>query len=228
MKKSFPPSKILQCICIRFSSLSAYSIVAAALLIALVVTSATAMTVAAGKREAFGGEIVRLHVIANSDSEEDQALKLKVRDAVLREAGALSDARDPRSARDQIEGALDDIAQAAKDCIAENHSDYAVDVQWGVFPFPVKSYGNVTLPKGDYRAVRVIIGSGQGKNWWCVMFPPLCFVDESKAQMPASSMDKLSASTRDVLSEKSGQPQVTVRFKLLEILGMYEKVKEFN
>ena len=170
--------------------------------------------------EAFDGQIVRLHVIANSNDACDQALKLKVRDHVLDAmAQSLTQIEDPALAKEQIEQNLPLIRKTAQDLVYLEGYHYGIRVEWGVFEFPLREYGNVTLPKGYYRAVRIIIGEGSGQNWWCVMYPPLCFVNESKGNMPPVSLTKLSQQTRDIITAKNG-PDFQVKFKILELLGL--------
>lgn len=164
---------------------------------------------------AFDGEIVRLHVIANSNSEADQKLKLKVRNAVLHAAeGDISSAKDIEGLNAAVKNRLDILKSAAENTLRRENSDYPVSVQFGVFPFPAKTYGNVTFPAGDYNAVKVIIGSGEGNNWWCVLFPPLCFTDETYANMPDSSISSLSDETADRITK----PKFKAKFKIAEIL----------
>ena len=115
--------------------------------------------------------IVRLHVIANSDSEEDQALKLKVRDAILQYGN------NSFTVKSDVENRLDEYKKIAEKVIIENGFNYSVEAEYGNFRFPTKHYNNISLPAGYYDAVRIRIGDGAGQNWWCVMFPPLCFVD---------------------------------------------------
>lgn len=153
----------------------------------------------------YGGEVVRLHVIANSDTDDDQNLKLAVRDAVLASADSVLKTDNADDAAGVIFKNIETIEKNAKAVIQKAGFAYDVQVVPGVFEFPSKSYQNITLPKGRYRAVRVIIGEGKGKNWWCVMFPPLCFTDKTTAYMPDA----------DVF-EKTAKPEI--RIKLLELL----------
>ena len=155
----------------------------------------------------YGGEIVRLHVIANSDRKTDQELKLKVRDAVLAVSDAVLKTEDSRSAAEVILDNIQQMKTQAEKVVSENGFDYEIEVVPGVFDFPAKSYQNITLPKGKYRAVRVVIGDGKGQNWWCVMFPPLCFTDKTTAYMPAAD---------DVINAGG---EFKIKLKLLEILS---------
>jgi stage II sporulation protein R len=123
-------------------------------------------------------EVIRFHVIANSDSPEDQELKLKVRDEILSEVGEkFGDSSSIEESRSIIEKNMKGIKHIAEEEIKRQGKDYGVRVILGKDTFPTKSYGKLTLPAGEYEALKVIIGEGRGKNWWCVMFPPLCFVD---------------------------------------------------
>lgn len=145
--------------------------------------------------------IIRLHVIANSDSEYDQYVKLKVRDSVLNISNSLE--------RENIPCSLKLMEDAARLTLMSYGCDQHVKVQFGEFPFPIKSYGNITLPAGDYTAVRVIIGDGDGQNWWCVMYPPLCFTSETTAHFDKDFIAKNGLPT--------DRPQFKIKFKFLEL-----------
>lgn len=128
--------------------------------------------------EQLSKKFIRLHVIANSDSPEDQELKLSVRDSIIEALDKqLEGVEDIDTSREFIKNNLHQLEDIARGKIHELGKDYKVKAVFGKFPFPVKSYGYVTLPAGDYEALRIIIGDGSGANWWCVLFPPLCFVD---------------------------------------------------
>ncbi len=128
--------------------------------------------------------LIRFHVIANSDSDEDQQLKLKVKNKVIDYLYPyLNSSQSLDESRKIIKDRMKDVKILSEQVIKDNNYDYDVKVELSRENFPDKSYGNITLPQGNYEAFRIIIGSGQGRNWWCVMFPPLCFVDESKAQV---------------------------------------------
>ncbi|WP_084413200.1 stage II sporulation protein R [Desulfovirgula thermocuniculi] len=126
--------------------------------------------------------LIRLHVLANSDSPVDQALKLRVRDAVVGSTAPLfRQARTPAEAREIALANLELIREVAEREVRAAGKDYPVTVSWGRYRFPERTYpspaGSLTLPEGDYEAVRIVLGRGEGANWWCVLFPPLCFVD---------------------------------------------------
>ena len=123
----------------------------------------------------LSNKVVRLHVLANSDSEEDQALKLLVRDAVLERAeDVLVQTSDRAEAEGKLRGQLLEFERAAADVIREEGYDYTVTVELADTEFPTRAYDGFTLPAGEYLALRVLIGEAAGQNWWCVVFPPLC------------------------------------------------------
>ncbi len=128
--------------------------------------------------EKRGENLIRFHVLANSDSPEDQELKLKVRDKVIDAmSGDLETSKNVDETRDILINNLDKIEAVAGEEIYKNGQDYSVRVYLGEYKFPTKRYGNIVFPAGRYEALRVEIGDAGGQNWWCVMFPPLCFVD---------------------------------------------------
>ena len=138
-------------------------------------------------QDELADKVVRLHVLANSDSEEDQALKLKVRDVVLERATAiLEQSADRREAESSLRGELLELERIAAEEIAAEGYNYPVTVELENTDFPTKEYDGFTLPAGEYLALRVIIGEGQGQNWWCVVFPPLCTA--ASADVPASAL----------------------------------------
>lgn len=155
----------------------------------------------------ISSSVVRLHVLANSNTKEDQELKLKVRDCVLKQAELLLSEVDNKEDSMTILGENTSVFEkAAVECIISHGYDYDVQVTLGKCDFPTKSYKNVTLPQGEYDALRVVIGSGLGDNWWCVVFPPFCLGDAAVS---------------------SDNPKdVTVKFKLVEIYnGLKKKLK---
>lgn len=122
-------------------------------------------------------ECLRLHVIANSDSAEDQAVKLKVRDAILEYAREDLEAEDRASAERELLSSGGDLQEAAECALRENGADYGAELFFGEFNFPDRAYQNRFYPEGRYEALRVVLGEGEGHNWWCVMFPPLCVIE---------------------------------------------------
>ena len=144
--------------------------------------------VAAQQNQPLTQSVLRLHVIANSDSVNDQALKMAVKDdvvAMMKEQ--FTGVEDAREARKLAEQEIPRIKAAAEAKIKASGYDYPVQVMVGEYDFPTKSYGNLVFPPGKYPAVRVIIGEGEGKNWWCVLFPPLCLVSSSDQGLSLNS-----------------------------------------
>ena len=136
--------------------------------------------------------VIRLHVKANSNSMQDQILKLKVRDAVISDlTDCLKHIRSRREAEEQIVSRLAQIQQTAETRIQKEGYSYSAKVRVSDRLFPKKKYGDLTFPAGIYRSLCIDIGSAGGHNWWCVLFPSLCFIDETTAEVPAESKRKL-------------------------------------
>jgi len=155
-----------------------------------------------------GEQLLRLHVVANSDSEEDQALKRQVRDKVVAKTYLLfRHAKNAQEAKVIAQQNLSVIRDIAQEEVKRAGKPYAVKAEIGNFAFPAKNYGSLNLAAGNYQALRVVIGSGSGKNWWCVLFPPLCFIDAENGL----ALDRL-ADNQDVKSSS-----IKLRFKLLEV-----------
>ena len=172
--------------------------------------------------------VFRVHVIANSDSEDDQNLKLKVRDNVLRYMNTLCS--KTTSKEEAIEIAtihLNEFKEIALNTIKENGYNYNVDISIDNVFFPTKTYGDISLPEGYYDALRIKIGKAEGKNWWCVMFPPLCFVDVTSGIVPDDSKDllkeNLSQEEYDLIcngnSENQNNTDIAFKFKIVELLN---------
>ncbi|NMA02542.1 MAG: stage II sporulation protein R [Clostridia bacterium] len=156
-------------------------------------------------------EYIRFHVLANSDTPEDQALKYKVKDILVEEIEhKFIHSQSIEETRGILTNNLDEIARIGQEAVLALGSNYEVKAQYGNFSFPTKYYGNgFSLPAGTYEAVRVIIGEGQGANWWCVLFPPLCFVD-TKAPGPGEELTPA--------KESSEKIQISFSFKIFEWL----------
>jgi stage II sporulation protein R len=159
-------------------------------------------------------KVVRLHVIAESDSEADQALKLAVRDAVLCEVAQLAaDAADAGEAKAAIEESKDALRLVCERTLSEHGSDSPVALELGREKYPVCEYDGVTLPSGDYYSVRVKIGEAKGRNWWCVLFPPLCVgAATDKAEVMAAA--GLTRDEVDVITGRDGG--YVLRFRIIE------------
>lgn len=183
-----------------------------ALMIGLAVFLASgAMALQTGDQ--LADKVVRLHVLANSDGEEDQALKLLVRDAVLAQAEALLRQSSSRTeAEALLRENLPDLEKTAGEAVAANGFDYAVSVSLAEMAFPTREYDGFTLPAGTYLALRVVIGQGAGRNWWCVVFPPLCTA--ASGDVPASALAAgLSEEQVGLITESEGY---VLKSKLVE------------
>lgn len=161
----------------------------------------------------LASQVIRLHVLANSDSEEDQALKLEVRDRVLETTSALlTGETEPQAAAILLDQHLDDIAQtAAQEISAQGHDD-RVEVRLEQTWFPTRQYQGISLPAGNYLALRVLIGAAEGHNWWCVVFPNLCLPAVSERALEAST---LTPGQISLLQEE--ETSYVFRFKALEL-----------
>lgn len=145
--------------------------------------------------ETIASQIIRFHVLANSNSEEDQALKLAVRDEVVASMQKkLKDVHELTQARNILSECQTELRDTARSVIQQRGYDYPVTVGMENTYFPEKTYGDMTFPAGKYEALRICIGEAAGHNWWCVLFPSLCFVDESTAVVPEESKEKLANS----------------------------------
>ena len=161
----------------------------------------------------LASQVIRLHVLANSDSEEDQALKLEVRDRVLETTSALlAGETEPQAAAVLLDQHLDDIAQtAAQEISAQGHDD-RVEVRLEQTWFPTRQYQGISLPAGNYLALRVLIGAAEGHNWWCVVFPNLCLPAVSERALETST---LTPGQISLLQEE--ETSYVFRFKALEL-----------
>ena len=192
----------------------------------------------------ISGNVVRLHVIANSDSEYDQQLKLKVRDAVIEYAGeTLKNCESQQDVISLLEEDGENIKSVAEECLKSEGSGCKARVSVGKCEFPAKSYGNYCFPEGEYQALRVEIGEAEGKNWWCVLFPPLCYVSENAVSVSESAEETMRENLSDEAfdtvkgeidnnsdenrtSEKSGISdgvKVSYKFKIVEFFKKITK-----
>ena len=164
----------------------------------------------------------RLHILANSDSKTDQDLKLKVRDAIIEYMNSQNLSNYTKSeVISVVENNLEKYRLIAENIINEEGFNYQVSIELGNFHFPTKVYGNISLPAGNYDALRVKIGNAEGQNWWCSLFPPLCFVDISSGIIDDNSKNTL----KENLSEEefaiitSSNEKIKLKFKILEIFS---------
>lgn len=171
----------------------------------------------------ISNSVFRLHVIANSDSNEDQQLKYIVRDNLIQYMNTLT--KNITSKEAAIEIAKEhkqDFYDIAVKTIRENGYNYDVKIDIGNSYFPTKYYGDISLPAGYYDALKVEIGESAGQNWWCVMFPPLCFVDMSTGIVPDESKQTIKENLPDeeyALISDSNNNNIKFKFKLIELLS---------
>lgn len=186
-------------------------------------TTVCAFSYAQAVSNDISDSVFRLHVIANSDSDDDQNLKYQVRDALL---NYMNDICSNCSSKDEaikiVTEHQEEFKQVALSTIKDKGYNYPLEIKIGNFEFPTKQYGDITLPAGLYDALRVEIGEAEGRNWWCVMFPSLCFVDVSSGIVPDDSKEEL----QDVLSEEeysiisnNSDNEIRFKFKLIEFFA---------
>lgn len=178
-------------------------------------TSICAVSYVTAVSNNISNSVFRLHVIANSDSKEDQELKYKVRDSLIEYMNTIcNDAKNKEEAIQIAREHTDDFYKIAKNTIEANGYNYDVTIEIGNYNFPTKTYGDISLPSGYYDALRVKIGNAQGQNWWCVMFPPLCFVNISSGIVPDDSKEELKESMeKESFSIISNQDDNNIKFK---------------
>lgn len=191
-------------------------------LITVITATASGFSAFAQQCDDIRGRVLRLHILANSDSSADQALKLKVRDKILACSGELfGNAPNKAQAEAQAKANLAKIQQVAQDEVKAEGYSYPVKAMLTNMYFTTRTYGDVTLPAGDYDAVRVTIGSAQGHNWWCVLFPPLC-LPAAQGQSTKKLSDVLNGDEVGVVT--SGSQTTVIKFKVVE---WYESARNF-
>ena len=167
------------------------------------------------EQDALQQKMIRLHVIANSNTQEDQELKLEVRDCVLERATALLEqSSDMLDAQVRLENALPAIETAAQEEIYVQGYDYTVSARLEQTEFPTKLYDGFSLPSGEYLALRVVIGEGAGENWWCVVYPPLCMTAATDLQKTALTMGLGEEDISLMTEENTGY---VLKFRSLEL-----------
>lgn len=188
------------------------------LLLCLLVVLFIPLALGVQAKKAFTTDnLIRFHVVANSDQEQDQHLKYIVRDRLIEALKPqLSEAETCQEARKIIADHSSQLAAVAKETVAAAGYSYGVCVELGKADFPPKAYGDVVLPQGEYEALRVVLGEGKGANWWCVLFPPLCFVDISATA--SESGDSIAVRETMAQQGKSDVSEIDLRFRLLDWL----------
>lgn len=178
--------------------------------------------------------MLRFHVVANSDSTEDQLLKQQVKDEIIAYMEPfLKESKGIEESKAIIQSHTDSIKNIAEHVVHNWGKDYRVQVFLDKANFPTKAYGDIVLPAGQYEACRVIIGEGKGQNWWCIMFPPLCYVDAATGVVPMEGKEELQEQLTPEqyrLISKSDKPY-EVRFKIVDTVNSYlhkENYKDGN
>lgn len=203
----------------------------AALLISLSIGIIGSMTVMpSSKKEShakevqqgIAKEVLRFHILANSDSKEDQALKMEVKKGILEELEVLLKGSNTLKETKEILGNEEvqkQIKEKSEKIIREKGYYYSAHVELAKDYFPIKTYGDITLPPGEYEALRIQIGKAEGKNWWCVLYPNLCFVDATHAVVPEEQKEELAGIlTEEEYESITQSDQYEIKFKFIEDL----------
>ena len=205
--------------------MSLYKRIFIVLLLFILYTFISAFSYANTVSSDIENSVFRLHILANSDSDEDQNLKLLVRDSVLEYMKSISnDITTKEEAIDLMNEHLDEFKVIALKTIHEQGYDYDVNLSVGKFDFPTKAYGDISLPAGIYDALRIEIGEAKGHNWWCVMFPTLCFVDVSSGVLDDDSKDVLESNLNDEEYDLVSGDSIAVNFKF-KIVEFFDQIR---
>jgi stage II sporulation protein R len=175
------------------------------------------------EKKGFEDEIIRFHIRANSDKEEDQGLKLKIRDEILKEMKEkFKDTASLDESREIIKANMEEMKSITENVIEKEGEDYSVEVTLGQDNFPTRKYGNLVFPAGDYETLLITLGEGKGQNWWCVMFPPLCFVDITHSV--AYNLEKQLQGNEEEVEEieveetkEEEQPKLKLKWKIVDL-----------
>ncbi len=187
----------------------------------IIILIISAITYAKVTQQNIAKSVLRLHIVANSDSEADQRLKLLVRDRVLSEAAYLFEDTVSAEAAEKIaKENIDYLTEIARDEIKKHGYAYSAKVQVGKFPFPVKIYDDIMLPSGQYTALKIIIGEGKGQNWWCVMYPPMCTLEGITMSTGRKKLEgALSQEEYKIISSDSQTAQI--RFRIVDMINSF-------
>ncbi len=174
----------------------------------------------------LSNSVVRLHIIANSNSEQDQNLKYIVRDNLIEYMNSIEhNFSSKEDAIKYISAHLDKYKEIVENTISENGFEYNCSVNFGKFAFPTKSYDDITFPAGTYDAIKVQIGKADGKNWWCVLYPSLCFVNNDNTVMPDRSKNVLKQELSEEeykLISSNDSDSIKIKFKFVELFNSYK------
>lgn len=175
--------------------------------------------------DSLSQEVIRFHVVANSDTTEDQLLKQHVRDEVIEfMEPIIKECHSVENTKYAIQGALPTIKQIAEDVVKEYGKSYPIYVALDKANFPTKAYGDIILPSGEYEACRIVIGEGKGENWWCVMYPPLCYLDAASGVVPLEGKEQLEQQLSNdeynlVANQQHGKYKI--RFKIVDTVNAF-------
>ncbi len=195
----------------------------AGLVISLIVGIAFSKAYADKVQQTLSDNVIRFHVIANSDSENDQELKLKVRDEVIKFLEEkLDGCRTKEESRRIIEANIEGIELLAEKTATSYGFPYEVKAEVCNDVFPLRQYGDVRMPAGDYDTLKISIGKAQGHNWWCVVYPPLCFVDIAKGEITDESENVLLEGADSEVLLASGDVVPEIKFKIVELWQEWE------
>ena len=187
------------------------------IILSLIITILLSVVCFHGNCENISKKVLRLHILANSNSTVDQNLKLKVRDRILKESNNLfNDVKDKEDAKKIVRSHLPEIKEIAEDEIKLQGFNYPVEVKLEKTYFNTRQYDDITLPAGQYEALRVLIGEGKGKNWWCVIFPSICL---GSAKGTSSMEEILNDQETDIVEESQNYE---IKFKIIEIFSSIE------
>lgn len=173
--------------------------------------------------DTLSNEMIRFHVVANSDTIEDQLLKQQVKDEIIEYMQPLlKESKSIDETRKIINKSLTKIKSVAQEVVRKYGKGYKIYVNLDKANFPTKAYGDVVLPAGEYEACRVIIGEGKGENWWCVMYPPLCYIDAASGVVPLEGKEQLKQNLNDqqyklVLDNKD--KRYVIKFKVIDAIN---------
>ena len=176
----------------------------------------------------LSNNVFRLHIIANSDSSEDQSLKLKIRDNIISYMNDLtSNYSNKKEVLTSVSNNINTFKEIALNTIKENGYNYDVNIEIGNFYFPTKSYGDISFPAGNYDTLKIEVGKAVGQNWWCVLFPPLCFINSSTGIVADDSKNTLKENVNSegykIISEgnneESNESDIKIKFKIIEFFN---------
>lgn len=178
-------------------------------------------------------ELIRFHILANSDLEEDQNLKITVKNEIINLLeNELKESTSKDETKELLTENIENIIAKAQEIVIENGYEYNVDAKITTAYFPTKVYGDITLPAGEYEALQITIGEAKGQNWWCVMFPPLCFVDVTSKEVPIEDkillQNILSEEEYNIIANYSNESDVSIKIKFKIVEAWQELIHKLS